>query len=118
MSLKANRVIRKKTAETILAIEGDICPLCKWRAATELHEIIPRSRLSGSPEALAAVFGSPVLCALVCRKCHPKGNGPDNWQLMAWKQFRYGNKAVAAAIAQVNEHLVNKIKLSDYGVET
>lgn len=109
---------RKATTAAIIAAEGALCPLCRWRVGTELHEIIPRSRLAGNPAAMDIVFASPILCALVCHNCHPKGNDFTNHQLMAWKISRYGHKAMMVALARVNEHLTDKIKASEYGVET
>ena len=47
MCLKTSPSIRKATAAAIIAVEGAICPLCKWGTATELHESVPaRGRIS------------------------------------------------------------------------
>lgn len=116
--MKISQSTRKATAAAIAAAEGTICPLCRWRQATELHEIVPRGHLSGSPEAMKTVLASPILCALVCRECHPAGNDASNWQLMAHKRFRYGEEAVTEAFAQVNEHLLIKLNPANYGVPT
>lgn len=105
---------RRATLIKVTRLEGSLCPVCGWRMATDLHEIVSRRRVQGSPEALRLVFESPELCTAVCRKCHPSGNDATNGWLLRRKILRYGEEAVQAALDRVNAYLVDKVTINEF----
>jgi hypothetical protein len=112
----SERALRIATEARVIEVESRLCARCRLRPGVELHEIIPRRRVQGSPAALREVFKSPELCALACKECHPYGRGPINNWWMRYKIGVYGLERVKAALERVNKHLTDPVTLAEFNV--
>lgn len=99
MNTRQERGLRRALKLSLLKERGDLCELCKLHKATDLHELVPRSRVLVEHRAALYV---PALCFLLCRECNMIADTDVvRLQLAHVAAGRYGRETIAMALLEL-----------------